>query len=968
MPEARPELAASRPEPSTEVRFKRVAAWGSAGAALVALAGLFGHVPGLRLLGSLRSDYIPMALSTASCFLALAFALFRHSRKPWRGTGFKLMAALVLLVPVLGLLTLLEYFLGVDFTLYGSMRAGTAALGEVPVVRMSPLTGAAFMAAGLGTFLLLLASWSPRYARRLGHWASSLGVLTVLVGATVLLAYLYGTPLGYGGATTPMAATTALAFLLLGAAGVAASGPKCFPMRLMIGDSTSARLSRIFLPLTVAVVLLQSVGSRFEPASFAGHDAVYLAILVIVTVMITAAVVARFAHSIGNRFDDSNRKLRESEAQNRALINAVPDLIFTNTRDGECLGVHAPDPRELRALSQTFLHRRVEEVLPRPVADQLTRAFADALDSDAVQEVHYSLQVRGQETQYEARVVSCTEETVISIVRDITERKQAEVALREREARYVAVVRSINDAIISADRAGNIVSWNPAAERIFGYTEREVQGRPITMLQPDRFHDSHRVGMARVESGGESHVIGKTVEVDGLRKDRSEFPMNLSLSQWQVAGETFYTAIIRDITERKQAEAVRAALEVQLRESQKMEAIGTLAGGIAHDFNNILAIILGNAELAREEVGAQPLALQNLEEIINASARARGLVQQILSFSRRQPTARKSTTLAPILDETVRLLRATLPARLTLELHCDADVPPVLADATQIQQVIMNIATNAMQAMSSGPGRIDIRLDAVTLDAALAATHPALAEMHARHPGRTVRIAVSDTGPGMDAATLERIFEPFFTTKPVGAGTGLGLSVVHGILEAHAGGIVVESQPGQGATFTLYLPAAEVLAGAPEADPGGADLAATAGRGAVQNILYLDDEASLVLLVQRQLARRGYRVSGYTRQSEALAALRAAPTAFDLVVSDYNMPGMSGLDVAREVRAIRADLPVMVASGYVDEALRAQAAGAGVRELIFKANGVDELCEALARLAQAIAAQKASSQRTGFPD
>ena len=833
MAEDRLELASSGPRRSTALRFRRVAALGSAGAALVALAGLLGYVPGLRVLGSLRSDYIPMAPSTAGCFLILSAASFRHARTPWQSSRLMVMVALVLLVPIVGLLTSVEYFLDIDFTLDDMLSPGAGTLGEIPVGRMSPFTGGAFVAAGLGTCLLLARSWSSRHARRLGHWASSLGILTVLIGATVLLTYLYGAPIGYGGTTVPMAATTALAFVLLGAAGIAAAGPQSLPMRLVIGESTSARLSRVFLPLMLAVVLVQSFVSRLAPASFAGHDEVFLAILVVLAGMITASVVARVAHSIGNHLDESNRKLQESEAQNRALVSAIPDLIFTNRRDGECLAVHAPDQRALLALSETFLHRRVEEVLPQPVADQLTKAFADALDSDEVQEVHYSLTARGQETHFEARVVSCTEDSVISIVRDISERKQAEV--------------------------------------------------------------------------------------------------------------------------------VRAALEVQLRESQKMEAIGTLAGGIAHDFNNILAIILGNAELAREEVGAQPLALENLEEIIRASVRARGLVQQILSFSRRRPSERKVTYLEAVIDESVRLLRATLPARLTLEVHCDADVPAVLADATQIQQVVINLATNAMQAMRSGPGRIDIRLDSVLLDDALAAAHPALGAMHARRPGRTVRIAVTDTGPGMDAATLARIFEPFFTTRAVGAGTGLGLSVVHGILRAHEGEIEVDSQPGQGASFAIYLPAAAAQAVAPEAEPGAGAPTATADQSSVQHILYLDDEPSLVLLVQRQLARRGYRVAGFTKQAEALAALRAEPAAFDLVVTDYNMPGISGLDVAREVRAIRADLPVMVVSGHVDETLLAEAAGAGVRELILKANGVDELCAALARLAQTVVENENSS-------
>jgi CheY-like chemotaxis protein len=238
------------------------------------------------------------------------------------------------------------------------------------------------------------------------------------------------------------------------------------------------------------------------------------------------------------------------------------------------------------------------------------------------------------------------------------------------------------------------------------------------------------------------------------------------------------------------------------------------------------------------------------------------------------------------------------------------------------------------------------------LDAALAEARPALRALYASHPGLTVRLSVIDNGPGMDTATLERIFEPFFTTKPVDEGTGLGLSVVHGIVQAHEGAITVDSQLGKGATFTVYLPAAQAAAAAPsEPDAAAKPVVADTNNG--QHILYLDDDQSLVFLVTRLLQRRGYRVSGFIDQREALAAIRANPAAFDLVVTDYNMPGMSGLDVAREVRTLRADLPVAVASGFIDEALHAQAAGAGARELIFKANAVEEFCEAFVRLARA---------------
>jgi PAS domain S-box-containing protein len=548
-------------------------------------------------------------------------------------------------------------------------------------------------------------------------------------------------------------------------------------------------------------------------------------------------------------------------------------------------------------------------------------------------------------------------------------RRSAEDALRKSEETHRALFRNSRDALVTlAPPSWQFTTANPAAIALFGaIDESDFVSRTPWQHSPERQPDG-RASLEKAREMIEAAMLEGSTLFDWVhaRLSGETFPAEVLLSRIETNGDAWLQANIRDITERTREEAAQASLEAQLRESQKMEAIGTLAGGIAHDFNNILATILGNVELARQDLTASPLALESLEEIRKAASRARDLVQQILSFSRRQPTERQPTSLAPVVDEAVRLLRATLPARLTLEVHCDAEVPAVLADGNQIEQVLINLITNAMQASRSGPGRIGIRLDTVTLDAALVKSQPALDAMHARRPGPAVRIAVTDDGEGMDAATLRKAFEPFFTTRAGSEGTGLGLSVVHGIVKGHDGAIVVESEPGKGSTFTVHLPAVEAgddraaqvsapgvdgSAGARAADPEGAG---SVGTGGGQHILYVDDDESLVFLVDRLLKRRGFRVSGFTNQAAALVALRADPALFDLVVTDYNMPGMSGLDVAREVHAIRADLPVAVASGFVDEALRAQASAAGVRELIFKANAAEDLCEAFARLARTV--------------
>jgi PAS domain S-box-containing protein len=523
---------------------------------------------------------------------------------------------------------------------------------------------------------------------------------------------------------------------------------------------------------------------------------------------------------------------------------------------------------------------------------------------------------------------------------DITGRKQSETMLGQ----FKAIIDGNDDAIISMTLAGVIESWNAGAERLFGYMATEAIGNTMQIvIAADRWNEEAM--LLKQLSGGARIDNFETVR---RHKDGHSIDVSVTISpildgDGNVTGAS---KVARNISDRKQAEFARDAFETQLRESQKMEAIGTLAGGIAHDFNNIIAAILGNTELASQDAVANPVAMESLDEIRKAAKRARDLVRQILSYSRRQPTELKALRLAPIVAESARLLRATLPARITLAVECAAEIPLVLADETQIEQVLLNLATNAMHAMHGGSGRVCIRLDTLTLDAAMAEAQPALLTLST---GSVVRLAVIDDGSGMDEATIARIFDPFFTTKPVNEGTGLGLSVVQGIVAAHRGVITVNSQPGSGSSFTVYLPVAKEQS---VVTPSAANKAAAAAtRDTGQRILYIDDDEALVFLVKRLLTRRGYRISAHTDQNEALAALRADPAGFDLVVTDFNMPGMSGLDVARQVRAIRADLMVAVASGFIDDTLREQAIEAGAREFILKAEAVEDLCEVFARLA-----------------
>jgi len=533
---------------------------------------------------------------------------------------------------------------------------------------------------------------------------------------------------------------------------------------------------------------------------------------------------------------------------------------------------------------------------------------------------------------------------VVLVFADVTEQYRARQALHDSERRLRAIIDTEPECVKVVDRAGNLLEMNAA-----GLTMLEADSLQVLQRQAllDYIVPQDRAAFIALHQRvmkGEAGTL--EFEVIGLKGARRWLETHAAPMRDASGSIDTLLGITRDITERKRSETERASLEAQLRESQKMEAIGTLAGGIAHDFNNIIGTILGNVELARDDAGASPGLQQSLAEIRKAGMRARDLVQQILSFSRRQPTALKLIEPGTVVAEVVRLLRSTLAARVQVEAKVAPDTGLILADKTQVEQVLLNLCVNAEQAMEGNPGRIVIDVQAETLDAV--ASRAVSDELSA---GPYVVFRVSDTGHGMDNATRERIFEPFFTTKPLGEGTGLGLAVAHGIVRTHQGAITVTSEPGKGSRFDVYLPAVQATIAAPAAAAASAPvLPAAAGKG--RHVLYIDDDESLVLLVTRLLLRRGYLVSGHVEPTAALAELKVDPARFDLVVTDYNMPRFSGLDVAREVREIRPDLPVVIASGFITDELQAQASAAGVRSVIFKANAAEEFCNVVQRLLQ----------------
>lgn len=586
--------------------------------------------------------------------------------------------------------------------------------------------------------------------------------------------------------------------------------------------------------------------------------------------------------------------------------------------------------------------------------DRVQRTFSEARDdgSSEVTEVVFSCGSGGLFTGdlHMARLENTQDELahfICAIIDQgplLTERRALQTSaaalqkgleeLQQSQNRLAAIINSSLDAILCVDQSHRITIFNPAAATLFQCPSAQALGSDLARFLPDAL-DS--LSYAQLTTHAQ---LG---EMNGLTWGGNKVAVDVSVSFEHHQDSDTITIFARDLTARKKIEAHRNALESQLRESQKMQAVGTMAGGIAHDFNNIISAILGNVELAKQDAGNGSPALVSLGEIDKAGRRARDLVRQILTFSRNESPKRIPLHLADVVQETVHLLKVALPPSVEMRVIISPDTPPVLADATQVEQALLNLCTNAIHAIGHGKGSVTIELGH-----SLPPEQKPL-ERRGGLRGQHVKLSVSDTGSGIDAETLQRIFEPFFTTKPVGQGTGLGLAVVHGIMRTHMGTVDVQSTPDSGSLFTLYFPVADG-----QVVPAATEVAVRQSvQGQGQRVMYVDDDEALVFLVRRVLKRKGFQVTTFTDPRLAVEALRQEPLRFDLLVTDYNMPGYSGVELLREARLIRPALPVALASGYITPEIEQSALQEGARALIHKPNDVDELCETVQRLLNA---------------
>ncbi len=500
---------------------------------------------------------------------------------------------------------------------------------------------------------------------------------------------------------------------------------------------------------------------------------------------------------------------------------------------------------------------------------------------------------------------------ITGIAEDITDRKEAEGALRESEERYRLLVENANDAIFIIED-GIVKFPNLKTEEMTGYSEKELSEIPfIKIIHPD---DREMVLERRRKSLlGEKFPSSYSFRMINKSGGELLVQINTVLITWE--GKPATINFIRDITEQKR-------LEDQLRQSHKIESIGTLAGGIAHDFNNIIGIILGNTELAIEDVPEWNPARLNLEEIRTASIRAKDVVHQLLSFARKTKREKKPINIIPVIKESLNLLRSSIPTSIEIRQNIPEDIDTILADPTQLNQVLINLCTNADHAMPDG-GVIVVTLKKIELDEDTAAQHPEL------NPGRYVNLTVSDKGHGISHKEIDYIFDPYFTTKEVGKGTGMGLAVVHGIVKGHNGIILVESELGKGTTFSIFFSVvakeAEVETEADEKLPTGDE-----------RILFVDDEELIVGIGHQILERLGYKVESTTSPIDALGLFRSKPDQFDLVITDLTMPRMTGDKLVKEILKIQRDIPIILCTGFSEKIDEKKAKAIGVADYIEK--------------------------------
>jgi len=613
-------------------------------------------------------------------------------------------------------------------------------------------------------------------------------------------------------------------------------------------------------------------------------------------------------------------QLRQSEKKFRNIVNANPAGIhrYKLLADGRLIFTDA-NPAAEKILGfdhRPLIGKTIEEAFPSAAQTDIPDRYRRICTSG---ESWHSEQVNYEDNRikgwFEVHAFQINPGAMATMFRDISDRKAAEATLKKEKEKFgvLTEMSPLGVALIGAD--GRYKYVNPKFKELFGYPLEEIEsGRQwFRKAFPDPQYRREAIeswinGLADSDNGAVRPRTYKVRCYDDTDKMIQFRPVTMA------GGDQF--VIYEDVTERKQ-------LEAHLQQSQKMEAIGTLAGGIAHDFNNILAAILGYGELLAYDMQKNTCAWQNLQALLKSAHRAKDLVGQILAFSRLNELHLMPVQISSIIKETLKMLRASIPTTIEIRRRIATTDGIVRANPTQIHQVLMNLCTNAAHAMRDKGGVLEVALNRIQVDQRSQSSHPNL------QTGAYLKISVRDTGHGIASDKLERIFDPYFTTKEAGEGTGLGLAVVRGIIKAHGGVITVESAPCKGALFEVYLPEIQQEVSAPSKT-------SEAYRTGPETILFVDDEQALVTMSKQMLQLLGYRAVTRTSSVEALELFQHDPYRFDLVITDMTMPNMTGEKLAHKILEIRSDIPVILCTGYSELITEQRAKKLGIRAYMMK--------------------------------
>ncbi len=987
---------------------------------------IMGWALGWQFLTSIRADYIPAAPNTALCFVLLGGALVARKYGKSGGLSIRLSCIAAIAVFITGSLSLLQFVIGSDFGIDRLLISTSGKLGPAPVGYMSPVTAAIFLAASSAMgFLLLEGKYAG--AQRI---AAALSTVVAAAGLVILMGYSYGSPFFYGGVIIPVSLITAVFFVLIGFGMITAAGPRYWPLSSVVGQSIHARLIRAFLPLTIAIIILEAWLYTFIFNPSAGNPALLSALITALSIIAVSAIVSEISKFISGKIEHAEEERRKLQAlierakneweetfdiindaitihdknfniirANKAaveLLDTTFSLIlkkkcFISYHGTDCPPAGCPSCRTLQtgepSVSEVFEHRlnkfleikaltrfdeenkisgavhvvrditdrkkaerKLEESQERliTVLDSLDAAvyvadmgsyevlyankylrdmFGDAegkicwqalqrsqigpcklctmnklLDPDGnpagVYSWEYNHVADGRCYSISDRAIRWVDGRIVrlEIATDITARKHTEEALleafrkvEEEKAKSEAIIAAIGDGISIQDTDFKILYQNNihknfagdhAGEYCYsGYKKRDFvcEGCPVAMTFKD----------------GGVHVAERSVPTgDGILYFEITASPLMDADGKIAAG----IEVVRDVTEDKR-------LKNQLLHAQKMDAIGQLAGGVAHDFNNILTAIMGYVYMLQVRMDRDSPLMTYVEEILDSAAGAANLTRSLLAFSRKQIINPKPVDLNEIIKRFGKLLRNLIGEEIELNITPAAGDLTVIADSLQIEQVLMNLVTNARDAMRGG-GEIYINTGLAQLDAEFIRVHDY------GKVGEYALLSISDSGAGMDERTRERIFEPFFTTKETGKGTGLGLSIVFGIIKQHNGYINVYSEPGKGTTFKIYLPL--IGSGIKESDL--TEIVPPAG--GTETILVAEDEAAVRKAIKSMLEKFGYKIIEAVDGEDAIDKFAEGLDDIRLVILDVIMPKRNGKEVNEEIKKLSPGVKVLFTSGY----------------------------------------------------